>query len=62
MSREDLERCALSFDRLVPKAAELHPNTWCVRQQMVVMTRDLKGRICCSCRNFVINGGICDPL
>lgn len=51
-----------AFDRLVPGAAELHPNAWCVRQQMVIMTRDLKGRICCPCKHFVMNGGVCDPL
>jgi len=62
MSREDLERRISWFDQLVPKAAVLHPNTWCVRQQMVIMTRDLKGRICYECANFIENGGICDPL
>ena len=56
------ERTFRQFDDLVVKAAELHPNAWCVRQQMVIITRDLKGQVCCPCKHYVVNGGICDPL
>jgi len=62
MSFEDLERCARWFTRLVPKAAEIHPWTWCVRDQRARLTMGLEGEECCYCPHYIENGGICDPL
>jgi len=59
MSRKkDLER----FDRMVAKAAQLHVGTWCVKRHLVIPTAQLKGEECLNCREFILNGGACDPL
>uniref|UniRef100_A0A6M3MAP8 Uncharacterized protein n=1 Tax=viral metagenome TaxID=1070528 RepID=A0A6M3MAP8_9ZZZZ len=58
----NLEECVRSFDRLVPKAAELHSMTWCVKGQEARRTLTLEGRECCNCSHYILNGGICDPL
>lgn len=57
-----VEKEISNFDRLVPKAAELHSSTWCVKAGHMIPTISLQGRICCNCREFVLRGGICDPL
>lgn len=57
-----LEERVRQFDELVTKAAELHPMTWCVKEQTPVLTMILEGRICYRCPFFVLNGGVCDPL
>lgn len=62
MSSEDLEECVRSFDRLVVKAALLHPRTWCVARQIPLWTQTLRGQECCPCKHFIGNDGICDPL
>jgi len=51
-----------TFDRLVPMAAELHARAWCVKRQKAIVTKDLRGRECLQCEEFVLPGGICDPL
>lgn len=51
-----------NFDELVLGAARIHPLTWCVKQQKPIPTAGLKGSICCSCPDFVLNIGMCDPL
>jgi len=50
------------FDEIVPRAAEVHPMTWCVRDQSPRLTMRLDGKECCSCPDFVLNKGVCDPL
>jgi len=57
--RKDAER---RFYELVLKAAKVHPNTWCVRRMMTVPTIAIKAMKCWECPEFVLNGGICDPL
>ena len=57
-----LEERIRQFDELVEKAAEIHTYTWCVREQTSVITMILDGRVCCKCPEFVMNGGVCDPL
>jgi len=50
------------FNELVPKAARVHAYTWCVRRQCAIPTISLKGEECVRCKEFVLNGGVCDPL
>jgi len=50
------------FNKMVPRAAKLHPFTYCVKERKVVETRKLKGEDCVRCKEFVLNGGVCDPL
>lgn len=50
------------FNSMIPKAAKLHHLTYCVKKRKVIETRKLKGEECVRCREFVLNGGICDPL
>lgn len=57
-----MEERIKEFDALVKKAAEIHPYTWCVKGQSMILTIDLIGSICCECKELVLNGGVCDPL
>jgi len=50
------------FNSLVPKAAKLHQFTFCVKRGMPVLTDRLRGEECVKCKDFVQNGGVCDPL
>ena len=61
-SSEPTEEEILEFDRLVPKAAQIHDLTWCVKMQWPRYTRSLRGRECLRCEEFVMRGGVCDPL
>ncbi|GAI21437.1 unnamed protein product [marine sediment metagenome] len=58
----EVEEGIQQFNRLVAKAALIHPMTWCVKRQWPMWTRSLSGKECCTCEHFVANGGICDPL
>ena len=62
MAREPTEERIQEFDRLVPRAAELHTYTWCIESRWPIFTKSLKGQKCLRCRHFAGNGGICDPL
>ena len=62
MTDKPTEEEIQAFDRLVPRAAELHTYTLCVRSGLTVFTWSLKGQECLRCRHFVGNDGICDPL
>jgi len=57
-----MKRRIREFDSLVPQAARLHPFTFCVRRNMPVLTERLRGEECVRCKDFVLNGGVCDPL
>jgi hypothetical protein len=59
MSKEDGIR---KFNELVPKAAKVHPETWCFKRFRLIPTGTLKGEECYNCKSFILNGGICDPL
>jgi len=57
-----LEESIAEFDRLKAKAALMHAVTWCVRIQALKPTVLLSGEKCVKCPEFVVNGGVCDPL
>jgi len=50
------------FNALVSEAMRHHPLTWCVKRGYAIGTSSLRGEECLRCREFVTNGGICDPL
>lgn len=50
------------FDKLVLEAYQLHEFTWCVDAQSKRWTKGLQGKECLRCKEFVLLGGICDPL
>ena len=56
--QEDLDQ----FDQLVPRAAQLHELTWCVKRQWTRFTDGLRAEECMYCPHFVLRGGVCDPL
>lgn len=56
--QEDLDQ----FDALVSKATELHRFTWCCKDNRPRATSSLRGRECMYCPEFVLRGGVCDPL
>lgn len=62
MTMQPTEEAIRDFDRLVPKAAELHGMTWCVKRSWAIWTQSLRGRECLRCNHYVGNDGICDPL
>ena len=62
MTREPTEEELDVFDELVPRAAELHELTWCVKRQWTRFTAGLRARECVRCPEFVLRGGVCDPL
>ncbi len=62
MSSKNMEISIAWFDLLVTTAAHHHFQTWCVKRQVPVLTRNLRGRECCPCRHYIGNGGVCDPL
>jgi hypothetical protein len=49
------------FDKLIPKAAKVHPR-WCFKENKLLLMGMLKGKVCYNCQHYVLNGGICDPL
>ena len=59
---KSLKRRIEWFNEQVPKAAKVHPHTWCGQRKRLIPTEDLKGEECCKCELFVLNGGWCDPL
>jgi len=62
LTREPTEEENTAFDRLARKAATLHVYAWCVKRQWHRYTAGLKGRECLRCEDFVVNGGVCDPI
>jgi hypothetical protein len=50
------------FNKLIPKAAQVHEYTFCVVKNLKIKTLELKGEICVKCKEFILRGGICDPL
>lgn len=50
------------FNRLAQEASQIHEYTYCVRDEVMMRTKDLNGEDCCSCPYFILNGGVCDPL
>jgi len=50
------------FYSLVAKAAGIHALTWCVKARTSILTIEILRLRCWSCSEFVLNGGICDPL
>lgn len=50
------------FLELLPRAAQLYPLTWCVKNQAAVTTSHLWALRCWECPEFVLNEGVCDPL
>lgn len=59
---EPTEEEILAFDRLRTKAATLHELAWCTKASWFRFTASLRGRECCRCPEYVLQGGICDPL
>jgi hypothetical protein len=59
---ETTEEEIVQFDRLVAKAAILHPMAWCCKNTWYRFTASLRGRECLNCPDFVMKGGVCDPI
>jgi len=62
MGKMSKKKLIQKFDELVPKAAEEHPQTFCLKKVRLVQTATLKGEECVNCEHYVLNWGICDPL
>jgi hypothetical protein len=56
--KEEVDR----FNKWVPLAAKIHVKTFCMKKGDVRVTGELTGEECVSCMQFVVNGGLCDPL
>ena len=56
--KEDIDK----FNEWVPRAAKLHTETFCMKKGEVKKTVELTGEECVNCKEFVVNGGDCDPL
>lgn len=50
------------FNKWVPLAAKIHTKTFCTKKGDVKKTVELTGEECLNCKQFVVNGGDCDPL
>jgi len=50
------------FKKLIKKASKIHEFTFCVKLQKSISTRELCKMSCLECEEFILNGGICDPL
>ena len=50
------------FKELIPKAVKVHPWTYCLKKGRMIRTIDLDAEECVNCPEFVLRGGVCDPL